>query len=487
MKIGTDNLKILLQFFILIACAIALARLVPSFLDWVKVSGVNFSFAQKDIVGDYFTAFIWAFVLGFTILLWPVSFQDKRALLVLWLIKIFITLGFMLYYEGHYGLDAYNYFYHGLRYSFAWEEFEFGAGTQNMGNIASLHQYIIPNSYHAIKVSCAMIGMVAVYIFYRAICMFWRRDDVRIFYVLALFPSILFWSSILGKDPLMLVGVALYAYAVVGWQQFARMHYLLWGALGVWLAAFIRFWYAPILLAPLAVFIIIQSGSFYFKVIFIVIVATAFLFSWSMFAEKLSIESTQDLVSQTDTISSGWGHGGSGNQISGGITSIGGMLAFMPIGSFAALFRPIPGEILNPFGMLAGLENLVLLFLFILAIKRTQWTEIKEEPLLLWAIVTVIVWATIYGFVSYQNLGSAARFKLQILPILLALLVYLARDRNKLSRPQETDIFPMVFLPSSGPKPKPSTISRIIHASRFKVKSKKRYYWKWKRVNELNR
>jgi len=482
MKSGTDNLKILLQFLIAIACAMALARLQPNFLDWVRAAG--HMIPQKDIVGDYFIAFIWAFVLLFSILFWPVSFQHKRALLLVWLIKIFVTLCFMLFYEGHYGLDAYNYFYHGSTESFAWEYFEFGVGTTNVNNLARLHQYIIPNSYHALKVSCAMIGMLAVYIFYRAICLFWRHDDVRIFYVLALYPSILFWSSILGKDPIMFVGVALYAYAVVGWQQFGRMRYLLWGALGVWLASFIRLWYAPILLAPLAVFMIIQSGRFYLKVVFMVIVTIAFLFSWSLFAEQFSIESSQDLVSTTDTISSSWGSGGSGQQISGGITSIGSMLAFMPIGSFTALFRPLPGEILNPFGMLAGLENLVLLFMLILAIKRTQWTEIKEEPLLLWAIVTVIVWATIYGFVSFQNLGSAARFKLQILPILLALLVYLARDRNKLSRPQETDNLPMVFLPSKGTKPKPSTISRIIHASIFQVKSKKKYYWKWKRLNE---
>jgi hypothetical protein len=485
MKSGTDNLKILLQFFIVIACAIALAILQPNFLDWVRAAGHRIP--QPDMIGDYFIAFIWALVLLLSILFWPVSFQHKRALIIVWLIKIFVTLGFMLFYESHYGLDAYSYFYHGSRESFAWEYFEFGVGTENINNLARLHQYIIPNSYHALKVSCAMMGMVAVYIFYRAICLFWRHDDVRIFYVLALYPSILFWSSILGKDPIMFVGVALYAYAVVGWQQFGRMRYLLWGALGVWLASFIRLWYAPILLAPLAVFMIIQSGRFYLKVIFLVIVATAFIFSWSLFAEQFSIESSQDLVSTTDTISSSWGSGGSGQQISGGITSIGSMLAFMPIGSFTALFRPLPGEVLNPFGLLAGLENFILLFMFILAIKRTQWKELKEEPLLLWAIVTVMIWGTIYGFVSFQNLGSAVRFKLQILPILLALLVYLARDRNKLSRPQETDNLPMVFLPSIGAKPKHSMISRLIHASIFQVKSKKRYYWKWKRLNVLNR
>ncbi|TGO02911.1 hypothetical protein PN36_16440 [Candidatus Thiomargarita nelsonii] len=485
MKSGTDNLKILLQFFIAIACAMALAILQPNFLDWVRAAGQTIP--QKDIIGDYFTAVIWAFVLGFSILFWPVSFHDKRALLVVWLIKIFVTLGIMLFYEhiygGKTGLDAFGYFYDSIIKNFAWEYFKFGDGTPNITNLARLHRYIIPESYHALKVTTAMIGMIAVYIFYRAICLFWRHDDVRIFYVLALYPSILFWSSILGKDPIMFVGVALYAYAVVGWQQFGQVRYLLWGALGVWLASFIRLWYAPILLAPLAVFILIQSGRFYLKVVFMVIVTIAFLFSWSLFAEQFSIESSQDLVSASDTVSSSWGsEGGSGQQISGGITSIGSMLAFMPIGSFTALFRPLPGEILNPFGLLAGFENFILLFLFILALKRTQWKEIKEEPILLWAIATVIVWGTIYGFVSYQNLGSAVRFKLQILPILLALLVYLARDRNKLSRPQETDNLPMVFLPSKGAKPKHSTISRIIHASIFQVKSKKRYYWKWKRV-----
>ncbi|OAD21063.1 conserved hypothetical protein, membrane, partial [Candidatus Thiomargarita nelsonii] len=191
--------------------------------------------------------------------------------------------------------------------------------------------------------------------------------------------------------------------------------------------------YAPILLAPLAVFFLIQRGSFYLKIVFLVIVTIAFIFSWNLFAEQFSIESSQDLVSTTDTVSSGWARGGSGQQISGGITSFGSMLAFMPIGSFTALFRPLPGEILNPFGLLSGLDNFILLSLLFFAIKRTQWKEIKEEPLLLWAIVLLTVWATIYGFVSYQNLGTAIRYKLMILPILLGLLLYFSRNRNTIN------------------------------------------------------
>jgi len=284
-----------------------------------------------------------------------------------------------------------------------------------------------------------MIGMIAIYIFYRAAVLFLKYDDLRFFYVLALYPSILFWSSILGKDPIMLIGVALYVYGVVGWGSSGKLQYLLWGALGVWIASFIRLWYAPILLAPLAVFFILGTKNIFAKIVFIGIVAVAFLFSFSLFAERFSIETTQDLVATTDTISSSWTHGGSGQEISGGITSVSSMLAFAPIGSFTALFRPLPGEVLNAFGLLSGLENFILLWLTFLAIKRSKLKDLKE-PLVLWALVFIMGWSIIYGFVSFQNLGSAVRFKLQILPVLLGLILYLSRHRDKFYHPK-TGIF----------------------------------------------
>ncbi|OQW92733.1 MAG: hypothetical protein BWK78_00805 [Thiotrichaceae bacterium IS1] len=43
----------------------------------------------------------------------------------------------------------------------------------------------------------------------------------------------------------------------------------------------------------------------------------------------------------------------------------------------------------------------------------------------------IIGWLIIYGFVLFQNLGSAVRFKLQILPVLLGVVLYLSRHRSK--------------------------------------------------------
>jgi hypothetical protein len=96
---------------------------------------------------------------------------------------------------------------------------------------------------------------------------------------------------------------------------------------------------------------------------------------------------------------------------------------------FTALFRPLPGEISNAFGILAGLENLALLTIFLVAIKHFRSTELKN-PVVLWGVLLVLVWTLAYAFISYQNLGGAVRFRLQILPIFLGLLLKFA-IRNK--------------------------------------------------------
>ena len=100
------------------------------------------------------------------------------------------------------------------------------------------------------------------------------------------------------------------------------------------------------------------------------------------------------------------------------------MIAFLPIGAFTALFRPLPLEVRNAFGLLAGLENAYMLGLFVVGMTRRGFGWFRQ-PVLLWALTTLLVWGAVYGFVSYQNLGSAFRFRVQVAPILLLLGLYL--------------------------------------------------------------
>jgi len=377
------------------------------------------------MIDGYFVGLLWSFVLGASILLWPVSFLHKRALLNVWLAKIFTTLGFMLAFESRYEgqMDAVRYYHESHLSSFSWQYFEFGEGTTNITNFARAYLMLLPDSYHAMKVTFAMFGMIAVYIFYRAATIFMQRDDIRFFYILALYPSILFWSSILGKDPLVLLGVSLYVYGVIGWRQYGNIRYLLWGALGVWFATFMRLWYGPILVAPLFIFFLNKKTGWMSKIIFAVIVIFSLSILSSQFYERFQIESTEDLLKQTTQISESFSHGGSGQKVEA-VTSPAQMIAMMPFGMFTALFRPLPGEILNLFGLIAGFENLFLLWLLYHAIKNIEIKDLTE-PVILWAIALLLIWGSIYGFVSIGNLGSAVRYRLAILPVLIGLVFYL--------------------------------------------------------------
>jgi peptidoglycan/LPS O-acetylase OafA/YrhL len=80
---------------------------------------------------------------------------------------------------------------------------------------------------------------------------------------------------------------------------------------------------------------------------------------------------------------------------------------------------------MNMFGFVAGLENAFLLGLLALGLMRrgVGW---MSQPVLLWAAATLCIWAAVYGFVSYQNLGTAFRWRSQVTPVLLLLGMYLA-------------------------------------------------------------
>ncbi len=43
----------------------------------------------------------------------------------------------------------------------------------------------------------------------------------------------------------------------------------------------------------------------------------------------------------------------------------------------------------------------------------------------LWANVLLITWGLAYSVIAYKDLGTAVRFKLQVLPILLGVIGYL--------------------------------------------------------------
>jgi hypothetical protein len=306
-------------------------------------------------------------------------------------------------------------------------------GNEIIYGLVHLCTQIYP-SYNLSKVIFSAIGLMAIYAHYAALRLFLGRDVLPILYVIGIFPSVLFWTSMLSKEPLTLLGIGIYSFGVVGLYVKREARYVAFVILGVAIAMSVRTWLGMIFLAPLVGSYVLSARTpLMTKLGFMIVAVPAFLFALQSFSEQFAIESAQDLVQTSDHLSQAWAHGNAAQEIQGGFTSLGSMVAFMPLGAFTALFRPLPGEVLNPLGMLAGIENSVALWLWIMVFYRHGFRWLRD-PLLLWAALLLLCWAAVYGFVSYQNLGTAFRFRVQVAIPLFLVPLYLLYGRDLVQR-----------------------------------------------------
>lgn len=397
--------------------------MLASFASFGTLAAVQFRIF--DITGDYGTGVITAFLLLASIYFWPIPLAHRKALALLWLVRIGVTLGIMLIFESIYGLDAAMYYRTGKALNDPFAIIQYGAGTYNIRAAVSMLSYVT-DSYNSMKVMFAYVGLSAVYIFFRSASVCIGRESLSLLYIIGLIPSLIFWGSILGKDPIVLFGIAIYCYGAVNLFVKQKIYMITYVLIGLLLASYIRIWIALIFVTPLIItYVMAGRASIIIKVSFISLAIPGFLLSFQSFAENFNLETTRDLVTRTDQISGAWAIGGSAQQIQGGFDSIGSMISFLPVGSFTALFRPLPFEITNLFGTMAGLENGIILLLFVVGIFLRGFGWLRQ-PVLLWAATVLLVWSAIYGFASYQNLGTAFRFRAQVVPILLLLGMYLA-------------------------------------------------------------
>jgi hypothetical protein len=409
--------------------ALGAGMLIPSLADIVVVAGRNLG--QPELVRDYVRGAGVALLLGCSILLWPVPLVDRSALLVIWAAKAALALGPMLFYEQYYdaSLDAYFYY----RTAASGEAALFSPSLFNsLDNIILLVHFIsglVGYSYHATKIVFGFIGLVSVYLFYRASVLLTGRRDARVLFALALLPSVLFWSATLGKDSVALLGMSLYAWGVCGWQRKAQQRFLVPIASGILISSAIRLWYAPLLMVPVVWLALRMRVAPLTKVVVLGATVAASVVAISLFGEKFKITTGLDMFTATTSISQSFADGGSGRAIPefDNITSI---VTFLPIGMFTALFRPLPGEVMNPFGLMAGMENMLILILLGVAAVRMR-RETLRDPLVQAALLLIVCWSVLYSVVSYGNLGTAVRYRLQILPILFGVLLYLARQGGR--------------------------------------------------------
>lgn len=402
----------------------AIAR--PEVQAFIENSGVNIPTGSP--VRDYVAGVLWACVLLVFVLMWPVSRAHKKLLAAGWLVKCFVALLVMLPYEQQYwGLDCWSYF---QRSHLGFSELSPGmlkGGSDLIIWLGALHLKIGPDSYHAMKLSFALIGLVGVYLFYRAAEILIGVFSPLTFWALTLYPSVLFWSSILGKDPTMLTAIALHVWGLVNVAVRRKNWYLVAVLAGIGGASAVRIWMGPILILPCLFVLGTRIKQIAWRVAAVGLVGLALATVGPATIDRLELDKASDLFDATRTINDSWNRANSSLSGQVELNSTWDLLLFTPQTMFIAYFRPLPGDIPNLFGWLAGFENLGLLLLSAWAVLRIRLKHFRA-PLFIWALALLVTWGTAYSVIAYRDLGAAVRYKLQIIPILLGVIGYLCRQ-----------------------------------------------------------
>lgn len=418
------------RFRMLILAVIGIISVSVWFPSAVVTAG--FRIPQRDMLTDYAQAVLLAFAIGIGFSVFPASMEERQALVRLWIVKCIVTLVIMLLYEWNYGLDAYEYFSVVRKQApiLTLDRLRISAGSRNLTILLSALTDIIPirGSYHGEKVLLSSFGLLASFLIYRAV----RRYDSRpgqltLLYVLGLFPSVLFWSSILGKEPVQYLGIALFLYGTLTLrvEKSIRSYVALFAGLSI--CVMIRSWTAGIIFVPLLFLAAASIRNLGLRVILLAMLSFGFIFAIRHFLTTVDLDSYSDLMGRLGNISRSWERGGSANVVPE-FSSLSHVLMFIPVGATTALFRPLPFEVYNLFGLFAGFENGAILFVLIRALLRDP-KRLVDDFVSRLAVVTATIWSIFYGFISYQNMGAAVRFRLQVLPYLILLFWFEHRSR----------------------------------------------------------
>ena len=340
---------------------------------------------------------------------------------------LFVWVGFFVYGAA---VDAFHYWAVGLQlvdqFSFlGWAAFQPPYWSSSLiFDICGIIMLVTGNALPTLSVIFALAALLGGYFFYRAFCLAFPQGNRGLYGLLVvLLPSILFWSSAIGKDALeqLFIGVSAYGFARATKRLDPRA--ILVCSIGVAGSAAVR----PHIGAMLAVSILVPLG----------LGKTRTRSGWIATAGKMLLlpllaAGTLFMVSQAELFV-----GMQSSDFENGIKTLNTKQqdAILGISTFNQgeslprrivegpfmLFRPFPWEVHSATAGIASLEGIGLLYLCwrrrreLWALLR-RWREAYVGFLLLYSLEFSIIFAAASG-----NFGTLVRQRIMLVPIVLML------------------------------------------------------------------
>lgn len=345
--------------------------------------------------------------------------NNKRAL-VLYTWHAFFSIAYAVY-GINYGGDALGYYKVSLL-----GNIDFDFGTRGIEIFTSFFSKGLGLSLLGTFLVFQIFGFIGLLAFdaaLREVTQYKSKQIRRLATLIVFLPSVSFWSAAIGKDSLSFMAMGLALWAAMKLKQRALLM-----VIAVLIMLFVRPHIAGMMVIGLAGSIVFQRRTPILQRIFFgaaAILATAVLVPLGLsYAGVGQNASSSDVTSYIE--------GRQGQNLEGGSSVDIASMSF-PMKLFTYLFRPMPFEANSIFALLASVDNIILLFLFIVGI----WASLKKKlpvqfaehnRMFLW-IYCFLVWIILA--LTTANLGIAMRQKWMFAPMLIFLLISLIGKERK--------------------------------------------------------
>lgn len=292
---------------------------------------------------------------------------------------------------------------------------------------AIIRVFSFGNYYVHILCFC-FIGFTGIFALFKAFASFLKNKEKLLFYALMLTPSILFWSSGVLKEPIMLycIGFSLF-YITKPFSKKIKPFSLLNFSLCLITLFFLKFYLFSIL-AILTLPFLINNHFKIKKPLIPYLACLAFFGVSSLFISQLNpklnilelIDSKQEnFISETK-----YKNAGSYFEITNIEPTALSILKTVPEGLFNSLTRPFIWNINSAVQVPAVIENILFIFLIVLAIHHYLKTSTIKPPtnFILFCLFFTLITFSLIGIITPVS-GALVRYKIAALPFLIMIII----------------------------------------------------------------
>jgi hypothetical protein len=345
-----------------------------------------------------------------------------------------------------------------LDFSFLRVESAEGLGGWFVTVLIALAVAVIGPSLPGLVLLSGMVGAIGSYLFVRALQMRCADERSLRFGALALFffPSLAFWTSLLGKDSWVFVFLGWVAFAVARVEEKVTVPRLVSLGLAIALVTVVRAYIGGLVVASLLLAFVVTMHTRVPRVgtaalltpvryaAFLVLIGAV-----GLATVKLSPVSRYSTVAETGSLVDGvmttvmLAHsglasdpnaGGSSLQVSIKEPTVSAFVAYLPQGMITFLFRPFIWEAHNVVALAASLEGMLLMAVIVWR-RRSLIAALRRAPNDFFVVFALAAALSFTALMSVElNFGVIVRHRAMVLPFIFLVLSVPPAPRRALQR-----------------------------------------------------